>query len=210
LVTHHHYDHIDGIEALLREFPATPVFGPANESIKWLTIKLAEGEQIDLPDLKCSLSVLEVPGHTAGHIAYYGQDTDNPVLFCGDTLFAAGCGRLFDGTAEQLHASLCRLSKLPGNTRVYCTHEYTLNNLRFAKCVEPGNAEIVAREKKVIQQRQHNLPSLPSTIADELLSNPFLRVDQAEVKNSVTEFAKCNLESSLEVFSNLRRWKDRF
>ena len=151
-VTHHHYDHIGGIKVLLKYFPQAIVHGPAKESIEGVQVKLSEGDCVDLSragfnNLNLIFQVFDVPGHTAGHIAYYSEDAGSrngpPILFCGDTLFAAGCGRLFDGTAAQLHASLMRLARLPENTQVYCTHEYTLDNLLFAKYVEPDNKEII-------------------------------------------------------------------
>ncbi len=144
LCTHHHADHVGGIPELLEHFPGLPVYGPAHENIDTLTQHLHDNDEVRLPELGLNFRVLEVPGHTRGHIAYFGHGW----LFCGDTLFSAGCGRLFEGTAAQMHTSLSRLAGLPGDTRVYCAHEYTQANLRFAQTVEPENADIAAYRRE--------------------------------------------------------------
>lgn len=210
LITHHHYDHIDGVDGLIERYPQVAVYGPANESISGVQFQLGEADTVELQGFGLSLQVLDVPGHTAGHIAYFGQLNAEPVLFCGDTLFAAGCGRLFDGTAEQLYASLTRLSKLPAATKVYCTHEYTLKNLQFAKMVEPQNKAIVQREHAVKQLRVASLPSLPTTIAQELDTNPFLRVDQEAVATAIEDFVGKPISNAAQSFAALRGWKDAY
>ena len=153
-----------------------------------------------------NFQVLSIPGHTRGHVAYYGHGS----LFCGDTLFSAGCGRLFEGTAAEMHASLSRLAALPSDTAVYCGHEYTLANLRFALTVEPGNADTLAYRDRAMALRLAQAPTLPSTIDLEQRINPFLRVDEPTVRTAVEAHSQQGLESTLEVFAALRRWKDRF
>jgi hydroxyacylglutathione hydrolase len=155
-------------------------------------------------------SVLDVPGHTAGHIAFWASDIDGaPLLFCGDTLFSGGCGRLFEGTPAQMLASLDRLAALPGNTRVCCTHEYTLSNLRFARTVEPGNAALQQYEQDCMALRQREQPTLPSTLATELLINPFLRSREASVKGAVQAW-RSTADDAAAVFASLRQWKNEF
>lgn len=205
LVTHHHFDHIGGLPALKQRFDV-PVYGPAGEAaqIPGLTRQLAEGDAIEV--LGTNLEVWEVPGHTSGHIAYVAPG----FVLCGDTLFSAGCGRLFEGTAEQLHRSLARLASLPEDTRVYCTHEYTLANLAFAAAVEPQREELRTEMSRVRALREQKRPSLPSTIGHERRINPFLRTTTAGVAESVRRQSGQALASDLEVFAALRRWKDGF
>ncbi len=205
LCTHHHGDHVGGIPGLVRHFPL-PVYGPAREAIPGITHPLKGGDEVALPELGLSLNVIDTPGHTAGHIAYHGDG----MLFCGDTLFSAGCGRLFEGTAGQMHGSLKRLSALPAHTEVYCAHEYTESNLRFALAVEPDNADILGYRNEVAALRSRGLPSLPSTIARENAVNPFLRSHRAQVRAAAENFAQQTLDSDQEVFATLRRWKDTF
>ncbi len=205
LCTHHHADHVGGAAALASRW-GIPVYGPAQEPIPAVDRPVDEGDTVDLPELGLSFSVLFTPGHTRGHIAYYGHG----LLFCGDTLFAAGCGRLFEGTAAQLHASLSRLAALPGDTRLYCGHEYTAANLRFAQTVEPDNPDVRARAEHVRQRRAQDLPSLPSTIALELRTNPFLRTASPTVQRAAETHAGTALASQTEIFTSLRRWKDGF
>ncbi len=206
LCTHHHGDHVGGIPELLQHFPGLPVYGPAHENIDTLTHPLHDGDEVRLPDLGLNLRVLEVPGHTRGHLAYYGHGW----LFCGDTLFSAGCGRLFEGTAAQMHASLTRLAALPGDTQVYCAHEYTLANLRFAQAVEPDNADIAAYRREVEARLAHDEPTLPSTLEREWRINPFLRSAVPEVRAKIEEHAGIVLPDSLSVFAAVRSWKDNF
>lgn len=186
LITHHHADHTGGIAELIEKAPRfqrqrPAVYGPAHEPIEALTCRLHEGDVVELAALNARFSVLEVPGHTRGHIAYFGFcNSADPVLFCGDTLFAAGCGRVFEGSHEQMWASLQKLAGLPEATAVYCAHEYTLSNLRFAMHARSGNPAIAARLEKVIQLRQANQITLPSSIGQELLTNPFLLCSDAK------------------------------
>ncbi len=205
LCTHHHGDHVGGVEDLLKHY-SVPVYGPARERIPAITYRLKEGDHVNLPGLGLEFDVLDVPGHTAGHIAYYGAGK----LFCGDTLFSAGCGRLFEGTAEQMHASLAKLSALPEGTEMYCAHEYTQSNLRFALAVEPDNPDTLAYLDRVRARRAGNLPSLPSTIALERRVNPFLRTGQAGVRRAAEKHSGRALNSDVEVFAEVRRWKDGF
>lgn len=206
LITHHHFDHTSGIKALLARGNNIPVYGPAGETIPAMTHPLRDGDNIELPHGLGNFRVLEVPGHTAGHIAYYAA----PRLFCGDTLFAGGCGRLFEGTAEQLWRSLNKLAALPDNTLIYCAHEYTLNNLQFARVVEPDNLAITRRLAKVEQLRRDGLPTVPSTLAEEKATNPFLRCDQDTVARVAEHHAGRPLPDPAAVFAAVRRWKDQF
>jgi hydroxyacylglutathione hydrolase len=214
LITHHHFDHIGGLPALTRARPAVPVYGPAAENIRGVTQPLVEGDRVRLAALDVEFDVWEVPGHTLGHIAYVAAPPaaapGDRFVLCGDTLFAAGCGRLFEGTAEQLHRSLARLAALPPDTRVYCTHEYTLANLAFAAAVEPARPEIAEAIAHVRAARARNEPSLPTTIGDERRINPFLRAATPGVAAAAARQAGQPLRSDLEVFAALRRWKDGF
>ncbi|WP_426620450.1 hydroxyacylglutathione hydrolase [Pseudomonas rustica] len=203
LITHHHHDHVGGVERLKHISGAT-VYGPASENIPARDVALKDNDTASV--LGWDFDVYAVPGHTLGHIAYYHHG----LLFCGDTLFAAGCGRLFEGTPDQMHHSLSRLAALPEDTLVYCTHEYTLSNLKFAAAVEPTNADIAARLEKVTQQRQNGVMTLPSTLALEKLTNPFLRTGETLVKQKVDERAGAKNREPSEVFAALRAWKDKF
>lgn len=205
LITHRHGDHVEGIAGLLERSPV-PVFGPAREHIPGLTHPIGEGDIIELPDIAVPLKVLDVPGHTAGHVAYYGGNS----LFCGDTLFACGCGRIFEGTPQQMYASLQKLARLPDDTAVYCAHEYTLSNIRFAKAVEPGNQALLERETRDKAAVAAGRPTLPSTIALENLTNPFLRCEDPQVIQSASRYTGKALLNPVEVFTALRQWKDKF
>lgn len=211
LITHHHPDHIGGLAKLL-ETRDIPVYGPQRESktIKRLSVELVEGDAVDV--LGRRYEVMEVPGHTLGHIAYFSRATEleAPVLLCGDTLFSGGCGRLFEGTPAQMHASLSRLAALPGATQVYCTHEYTMSNLAFAQAVEPGNQALQDHVARVRQLREQDLPSLPSSIELELRINPFLRTDHPSVREAATTRAGHETADPIETFATLRAWKDVF
>lgn len=207
LVTHHHGDHVGGIDALRSRLKG-PVYGPKRERIPEPFVALVEGDRVDVLGLR--FEVIEVPGHTAGHIAYFHPGLDGaPILFCGDTLFSGGCGRLFEGTAEQMHDSLGRLAALPGPTRVCCAHEYTLSNLRFARAVEPGNAALARYSAECEALREAGRPTLPSTLDVERAANPFLRCAEPEVVASARSHGARSSEGA-EVFGALRRWKNEF
>ena len=193
----------------LKQATQAKVTGPAREKIPSLDLAVDEGSQIEL--LGHTVQVCAVPGHTLGHVVYFSDDTKNtPWLLSGDTLFAGGCGRIFEGSAEQMYASLSKLAALPDTTLVYCTHEYTLSNLLFAVAVEPGNAEQAKRLLEVQQLREQHLITLPSNIALEKASNPFLRCLEPSVKDAAEQKAQTILQSASEVFATLRTWKDTF
>lgn len=205
LVTHRHWDHVDGIEQLVKRYNI-PVYGPATEFIPCITTLLSANERVSFPEVGLDLLVMDIGGHTAGHIGYL---TDNK-LFCGDTLFSAGCGRLLGGTAAQLHASLNRISQLPDETAIYCTHEYTLNNLQFAQAVEPNNPDIQRRIDEVKVLRAKDQPSLPCILGMEKRYNPFLRTDKQSVMQAVAQHSGQQIENSEDCFRYLRMWKDGF
>ncbi|QJR15633.1 hydroxyacylglutathione hydrolase [Usitatibacter palustris] len=205
LATHHHADHVGGLLQLAQHWKC-PVFGPRGEAITGLTQKLAEGDAIVVPGLDLPLSILDVPGHTRGHIAYTGDG----VAFVGDTLFACGCGRLFEGTPAQMTSSLAKIARLPGHTRAYCAHEYTMSNIRFAETVEPGNAKLAARKTRDAARRARGEPTVPSTIAEELETNPFLRCEEPEVIASAERHAGHKLADAVAVFAEIRAWKNNF
>ncbi len=207
LVTHHHADHTGGVDAL-RQATGAQVFGPARETIPEPLRRLQEGDTVQA--LGLAFQVLDVPGHTAGHIAYYCAGMDGtPLLFCGDTLFSAGCGRLFEGTATQMLASLNKLAALPGDTRVCCTHEYTLSNLKFALEVEPDNAALVAYYQRCQDLRAQGQVTLPSSIALEQAINPFLRSQQPTIAASARRFDAAGVDQH-GVFATLRQWKNQY
>ena len=209
LITHHHADHVGGIEALLQKYPDLPVYGPANESIPFMTHPLTAENTVKLEALDANLQVLDIPGHTAGHIAYYHEDEVEKRLFCGDTLFANGCGRVLGGTLHDLHHSLQQIAALPPETLIYCAHEYTLDNIGFAKWVEPDNQALLAHEQTVFKLMDANKPSIPTSLQLEKSINPFLRVNQKSVISAVEKYCRHPLANSTEVFSVLRTWKDR-
>ena len=205
LATHHHADHVGGIDAIVAHHPA-PVHGPAAEDIAGVDRPLADGDRVELAALGLGFEVLAVPGHTRGHIAYYRRG----MLFCGDTLFTAGCGRLFEGTAAQMQASLARLKALPADTQVYCAHEYTAANLRFAAAVEPGNQAIRSRIEATARLRAAGQPTVPAPLAVELATNPFLRWDAPEVVAAAQERLGQPAVGAAGVFAAIREWKNRF
>ncbi len=206
LVTHHHNDHVGGV-AELKQLTGATVYGPAHESIPARDVALEDNATLQV--LGLDFQVFAVPGHTLGHIAYYHAGSA-PLLFSGDTLFAGGCGRLFEGTPAQMHQSLQRLARLPAATAVFCAHEYTLSNLRFARAVEPGNPDLAQRFADVTRLREENRITLPSSIGLELLTNPFLRVDEASVKEKADERTGHVNPSPAATFAALRAWKDKF
>ena len=205
LITHHHGDHVGGVAGLLRE-RAIPVYGPASESVPGNPTRLHEGDHVELPSLGLEFTVLDVPGHTAGHIAYVGHGA----LFCGDTLFSGGCGRLFEGTPEQMHASLSKLAALPAETSVYCAHEYTLSNLKFGLAVEPNNVDVSRYLDRCRELRARDEATIPSDIRRERNVNPFLRCEDKTVKQAAEAHAGRALHSDTEVFAVIRQWKDGF
>ncbi len=210
LLTHHHHDHVGGVLALQQRTGAV-VYGPASETLPACDHRLREGDTVQLPAIDLQLKVFDIPGHTAGHIAYYGQlDTGKPLVFCGDTLFAGGCGRLFEGTPVQMADSLGKLSALPPNTLVCCAHEYTLANLYWALHVEPGNSVLQQRLEAATQLRARGQPTLPSTIQAELDTNPFLRTSHASVAKAASAYAGTLLDSNVKIFAGLREWKNNF
>ncbi|MDB5928661.1 MAG: Hydroxyacylglutathione hydrolase [Polaromonas sp.] len=207
LVTHHHADHTGGIDAL-RNATGASVHGPATEHIPAPFEKLREGDSVS--SLGLDFQVLDVPGHTSGHIAFYTPDMNGkPLLFCGDTLFSGGCGRLFEGTPAQMLSSLDKLAALPDQTQVCCAHEYTLANLRFAMAVEPGNAELTAYHEHCLRLRGQGIPTLPSAIAQEKLINPFLRTRQPQIMAAVHGF-DASAHDDNTVFAALRQWKNQY
>lgn len=205
LVTHHHADHMGGA-AELAELHGCPVYGPATEDIPAVTHPLRQGDSVTLPGLAARFQVLDIPGHTAGHIAYHGHG----ILFCGDTLFSVGCGRLFEGTAQQMCASLGRLAVLGDELAVCCGHEYTLANLRFAAEVEPGNGERQAYTQECAAKRARGVATLPSRLGLERRINPFLRCGAAEVVAAASRHAGRTLIDPVEVFAVIREWKNGF
>jgi hydroxyacylglutathione hydrolase len=205
LATHHHPDHVGGIAELVA-MTKVPVFGPKGEPIPALTHPVGQGDKAEIPALDAIFSVLDIPGHTRAHVAYYGLDS----LFCGDTLFACGCGRVFEGTAEQMLDSLSKLAALPDETRVYCGHEYTLANIKFAREVDPDNRLLAAREEKAAKLRAAGRPTLPSTLGEERATNPFLRCAEPAVVESANKYLGSRIADPVRVFAAIREWKNRF
>ena len=205
LITHHHYDHIGGIGEILHHY-TIPVYGPAGENIPAMDFPLHDNDEVNPGNNGLAFHVFDVPGHTSGHIAYYTPG----MLLCGDTLFAGGCGRLFEGTPEQMYYSLENLGTLPDDTRIYCAHEYTLANLDFALHVEPDNAALQARLEQTKALRARHQPTVPSTMGIEKQTNPFLRCNQPGVIQAAEKRAGKALRSPVEVFTVIRAWKDRF
>ena len=208
LITHHHSDHTGGNAELLR-LRNVPIYGPKNEATATINHPVSEGDEVNLQELKLSLKVLNIPGHTQGHIAYYGSKPAS-MVFCGDTLFSCGCGRIFEGTPQQMYESLQKLSHLPNNTSIYCAHEYTLDNICFAKVVDPKNPSLIKLESTAKKLRHQNIPTIPTTLSLEKVVNPFLRCDQQEIINSTQNYAMKLLSDPLDVFTVLREWKNLF
>jgi hydroxyacylglutathione hydrolase len=203
LVTHHHADHIGGVDEIVERYEV-PVYGPALESIQSVTNPVSDGDAVRIAELALELTVIEVPGHTAGHVAYCGPE----FVLSGDTLFTGGCGRVFEGTPSQMYRSLRRLAELPPSTSVYCAHEYTVTNLRFARQVEPGNQALQRRLESAERLRTEDRPTVPSTIDEELKTNPFLRSHVPEVRTAAETHAGRELTDEAEVFATVRAWKD--
>jgi len=212
LITHHHADHVGGLAALRERFPHATVHGPHNPAIQGIDQRWRAGQTLRLDGFDAQFEVFEVPGHTLDHIAWYaprfGTEDPRPVLFCGDTLFAGGCGRLFEGTPAQMHASLSRLSALPAHTLVYCAHEYTASNLRFALTVEPDSAALLARVAEVTTLRAGGFATVPSSIDVERATNPFLRVSDPGVRQAAAAHSGRHLGDDADVLAAVRHWKD--
>ena len=205
LITHHHWDHTGGLATLIKHFPNIPIYGPTG-SVKEITHPLSDGDSVHLEAQQLDLTVLAIPGHTLDHIAYWGQN----LLFCGDTLFSAGSGRVFEGTIDQMFASLNKLASLPDDTLVYCGHEYTLNNLHFTQMLEPDNALVTDYIKKTTQRLQSGKPSLPSSIGVEKKINPFFRCESPKLQKIIqTKIQKVSI-TPLECYAAIRKMKDEF
>ncbi len=216
IITHQHYDHTTGVAELVEQYPGVQVIGPRRHPsdtplgidrpvLELMTRQVGEGDRVELGFLNAQFEVMEIPGHTLDHLAFYGEG----VVFCGDTLFAAGCGRLFSGTAQMMAPSIQRLVSLPADTRMYCAHEYTVDNLGFAKWVEPDSAEIKRRDAQEMLKQEKGEPTVPSTVALERASNPFARLREPRVIQAAEKYAGRTLGEDWEVFAALREWKDR-
>ncbi len=204
-ITHHHFDHTGGVDEITSYYPVD-VFGP-NNNVETINKRLKDGDRVNV--IGIDFEIIEIPGHTLDHIAYFSENNGNPILFCGDTLFAAGCGRVFEGTFEQMYESIIKLKNLPINTKIYCGHEYTLSNLEFAKEAEPFNQDTLSRYNNVLKLREKGTPSIPSLLSTELKTNPFLRCDNKEVQENISTKFKTTKESK-GIFKALRLWKDNF
>ena len=205
IITHHHPDHIGGIRSLKSSFPNLKVYGPAKERIPLIDVRLKQDDEIDLGELG-SYKILDVPGHTAGHIAYYGEGS----LFIGDTVFACGCGRLFEGSPAQMVNSFEKIKALPLETQIYCAHEYTLANMKFAKAVDPDNKDLIQREQQCIKLRQQNIPTVPFSLADELKTSPFFGYERPEIRQAASRQSGIDKPDSVGTFTAIRKWKDNF
>ena len=205
LNTHHHWDHVGGIPGITEQF-GIPVYTPKTETVEGSTNPVGEGDVVVLAELNLNLKIMDVPGHTSGAIAYYTND----MVFSGDTLFTAGCGRMFEGTPPQMHASLSKFKTLSESTLLYCGHEYTVGNLKFAASVEPENKAIQERLKLAEHSRNLNQPTVPATLAEEKQTNPFLRCEEPDVISAASHFSAKKLNETADVFAAVRQWKDHF
>ncbi len=205
LITHHHFDHTGGLQSL-KSNHRCPVYGPDNEKIAGIDRRLKQGDKLHLDVFDLLYDIIEVPGHTLDHICFVASDH----VFCGDTLFAGGCGRLFEGTPKQMWHSLQKLKQLNHDTRVYCAHEYTQANLNFALAVEPENTELQTRKLQVDKLRQKDQITLPSTMGLETATNPFLRANEPSIKQAAETFSRQSLSTPEEIFAVVRQWKDNF
>lgn len=205
LVTHHHADHVGGIREIIARH-AIPVYGPAHEAIPGRTHPLQGGESLRIAGIDATFQVLATPGHTLGHLCYLGHDS----LFCGDTLFSCGCGRLFEGTPAQMHEALGRIKALPPETRIYCAHEYTLENIEFAMRVEPDNPALRLRLAEALALRERNRPTLPVDLGTEIATNPFLRCEESRVIVAASQHAGRPLLPGLMAFTAVRAWRDEY
>jgi hydroxyacylglutathione hydrolase len=208
LVTHHHPDHVGGVDAV-RDATGARVYGPAREQVPGPHQALNGGDRIEV--LGLGFEVFDVPGHTSGHIAYFARPAGQaPLLFCGDTLFSGGCGRLFEGTPAQMLRSLDQLAALPAETRVCCAHEYTLSNLRFARAVEPANTDLADYQRHCEDLRGRGEPTLPSTVGEEKRINPFLRTRRTDVVRAAQAYNGADAGDEVAVFAAIRQWKNEF
>ncbi|NVJ65085.1 MAG: hydroxyacylglutathione hydrolase [Gammaproteobacteria bacterium] len=207
LITHYHNDHIGGVETLKQQYNCQ-VYGSSYDNLSFCDGLLEDSQSISLLNGQLNFDILHVPGHTLGHIAYY--DAQNQILFCGDTLFKAGCGRMFEGQPQQFYQSLMKLAALPSTTKVYCTHEYTLSNLRFALHIEPNNQATQTTNKVCTELRSKDKVTLPSSIAEELATNPFLRCNIPSVQQRINQITARNDKQDFEIFASMRRLKDNF
>ena len=206
LITHHHFDHTGGVEKLVNNNPVN-VFGPTDSIFDGVNKELKDGDEINV--IGINFSIIEVPGHTLDHIAFFAENDGNPFLFCGDTLFAGGCGRIFEGTFEQMFESLSKLSQLPLNTKIYCGHEYTLSNLAFALEVDKSNQTLIKRYEACTKARSNNIPTVPSTLELEFQTNPFLRSHQKDIQDCIMQkFDYIDNPNDMEIFKATREWKD--
>jgi len=215
LITHQHYDHTGGVLELLECYPKVSIVGPAilPSNVKLaidlpvldvITDKVADGDSVSIAELDLCFKVIATPGHTLDHLAYVGAGA----VFCGDTLFAGGCGRIFSGTPQMFTDSLAKLMSLPKNTDMYCTHEYTVDNLGFAKWVEPNSVDVAQRQQAEIARQENGLPTVPTSVELELKTNPFVRLQQSDVKQAAEQFAQTQLDEDWKIFAALREWKD--
>lgn len=209
LITHHHHDHTGAVVALA-ELTGAHVYGPMNASIHGISTYVQEGDHVSLSPLDVVLRVLEVPGHTLDHVAYVGEIESQSVVFCGDTLFSCGAGRLFEGNSQQMLQSLDKIKKMSQNSLLYCAHEYTLSNIRWALMVEPTNIDLLDWERRAWQLREQMIPTIPTTLGQELKTNPFLRVDLESVHKAAEQHVGQVLNSQAEVLAALREWKNNF